>query len=176
VDPQKYPYGDVERSITVIAYLSEGFEGGATVFPRVPTPGSAGRNLLKRVCMLDFWSKFAFVVCVSICIYVILQSRSLTSIYIYIYIYICHHNHSHSYTCTYIYTYIYTCVYICYNHNHSRIQVPNVNDPAWPQYGHLDQFCRQDSDALRAKPGMGGVVIFFDYKPDNSRCVSSVYM
>ncbi len=49
VDPEKYPYGDVERSITIIAYLSEGFSGGETVFPRVPAPGTPGRNLLKRV-------------------------------------------------------------------------------------------------------------------------------
>jgi hypothetical protein len=49
VDPQKYPYGDVERSITIIAYLSDGFSGGETVFPRVPTPGTRGRNLLKNV-------------------------------------------------------------------------------------------------------------------------------
>ena len=43
VDPVKYPHGDVERSATLVLYLTDGFEGGETVFPRVKTPGSAGK-------------------------------------------------------------------------------------------------------------------------------------
>ncbi len=52
-DPAKYPFGDVERTATVIAYLSDGFEGGETVFPRVPRPdlgnGAKAQGLLDKV-------------------------------------------------------------------------------------------------------------------------------
>lgn len=47
--PQKFPHGDVERSITVLAYLTDDFEGGETVFPRVREPGTTGQGLLQKV-------------------------------------------------------------------------------------------------------------------------------
>eukprot|EP00971_Amphidinium_carterae_P215494 4277321-Amphidinium_carterae.1 len=48
-DPQRYPKGDVERAATVLVYLSDNFEGGETVFPRVAAPGSPGNSVLKYV-------------------------------------------------------------------------------------------------------------------------------
>ncbi len=54
VDPARYPHGDVERAATIIAYLSDGFEGGETVFPRVARRFRAGaggipKGLLRSV-------------------------------------------------------------------------------------------------------------------------------
>lgn len=59
-DAAKYPFGDVERHITVVAYLTDDFEGGETVFPRVSSLDVENpRNLLERVPDADdpVWEK-----------------------------------------------------------------------------------------------------------------------
>ena len=48
-DPGLYPHGDVERSATLVLYLSDGFSGGETVFPRIASRGSPGNGLLEAV-------------------------------------------------------------------------------------------------------------------------------
>lgn len=100
-DPKGYPYGDVERYATLVMYLSDGFEGGETVFPRVSTPGSPGKGLLK--------------------------------------------------------------------------QVNKVDAETWADIGGLNDFCGQDSDALKAKPAKGGAILFFDYTPDGQRDMETVH-
>lgn len=53
VSPGLYPHGDVERSATLVLYLSDGFSGGETVFPRIASPGSSGNGLLETIPNID---------------------------------------------------------------------------------------------------------------------------
>jgi len=126
VDPVKYPHGDVERSATLVLYLTDGFEGGETVFPRVKTPGSAGKV---SVCIGSVQPRADRRVARGAAEQGLLQ------------------------------------------------QVNKVDDAEWANFGSLEEFCdpARGSDVLRANPGKGGAILFFDYTPDGKRDMDTVH-
>ena len=56
-------------------------------------------------------------------------------------------------------------------------QVNKVDDAEWANFGSLEEFCdpARGSDVLRANPGKGGAILFFDYTPDGKRDMDTVH-